>query len=138
MISRTVIVAASARFTGRQKIFARKDVVGWVVGHHRVVGCSPRSDRNADARSPIHRSTFTERQLRDHGGNCRRMDRIGGQAWTIRMLFGRRFVIDHYQREYQWEKSHLQDLINDLTTRYLAQRRPEHELRDVATFEPYF
>jgi hypothetical protein len=66
------------------------------------------------------------------------MDRIGGQAWTIRALFGRRYVLDNYQREYAWEKIHLQDLINDLAARYLSQRRPEHELRDVATFEPYF
>jgi hypothetical protein len=66
------------------------------------------------------------------------MDRIGGQAWTVRGLFGRRHLVDVYQREYQWEKIHLQDLINDLARRYLAQRRPEHELQDVATFEPYF
>jgi hypothetical protein len=66
------------------------------------------------------------------------MDRIGGQAWTVRALFGRRYLLDNYQREYEWEKIHLQDLINDLTSRYLSQRKPEHELRDVATFEPYF
>ena len=66
------------------------------------------------------------------------MDRIDGQPWTIRALFSRRYRLDHYQREYAWEKIHLQDLINDLTGRYLKERRPEHELRDVATFEPYF
>ncbi len=66
------------------------------------------------------------------------MDRIGGQAWTVRALFSRRYVLDNYQREYEWEKIHLQDLINDLAGRYLSQRKPEHELRDVATFEPYF
>ncbi|MBO0868790.1 MAG: DUF262 domain-containing protein, partial [Micromonosporaceae bacterium] len=66
------------------------------------------------------------------------MDRIGGQPWTVRSLFGRRYVLDTYQREYEWKRAHLQDLINDLTTHYLSQRKPEHELRDVATFEPYF
>lgn len=65
-------------------------------------------------------------------------DRIGGQSWTIRELFARRFLVDPYQREYQWEKIHLQDLINDLSRRYLPQRKPEHETRDVATYEPYF
>lgn len=66
------------------------------------------------------------------------MDHIGGQTWTVRTLFSRRYLLGAYQREYQWEKIHLQDLINDLSSRYLAQRKPEHELRDVATFEPYF
>lgn len=65
-------------------------------------------------------------------------DRFDGQPWTVRELFGRRFRLDHYQREYAWEKIHLQDLINDLTGRYLKERKPEHELRDVRTFEPYF
>jgi len=66
------------------------------------------------------------------------VDRIGGQALTVRELFGRRYLVDNYQREYEWQKIHLQDLINDLSARYLAQRKPEHELRDVANFEPYF
>jgi hypothetical protein len=66
------------------------------------------------------------------------VDRIDGQALTVRALFGRRYMLDNYQREYEWQKVHLQDLINDLAGRYLSQRKPEHELRDVPTFEPYF
>jgi hypothetical protein len=66
------------------------------------------------------------------------IDQIGGQSWKVRDLFGRSYAVDPYQREYMWEREHLQDLIDDLSRRFLAQRKPEHESRDVAGYEPYF
>lgn len=64
---------------------------------------------------------------------------IVGHTWTVRQLFtGRRFRIDAYQREYSWSTRNVEDLVNDLTTRFREQWRPEHERRDVQRYRPYF
>jgi Protein of unknown function DUF262/Restriction Enzyme Adenine Methylase Associated/Protein of unknown function (DUF1524) len=64
---------------------------------------------------------------------------IVGHTWTIRQLFtGRRYRIDAYQREYSWSTKHIEDLVNDLTTRFREQWRPEHDRHDVLGYRPYF
>jgi hypothetical protein len=64
---------------------------------------------------------------------------IVGHTWTVRQLFtGRRYRIDAYQREYSWSTRNVEDLVNDLTTRFREQWRPEHERRDVSEYRPYF
>jgi hypothetical protein len=64
---------------------------------------------------------------------------IVGHTWTVRQLFtGRRYRIDAYQREYSWSTRNVEDLVNDLTTRFREQWRPEHDRRDVLRYRPYF
>jgi hypothetical protein len=64
---------------------------------------------------------------------------VSARHWTIRQLFsGRRYLLDHYQREYAWEDTHVGELIVDLTTRFMQSWKPEHEKQEVATYEPYF
>lgn len=66
-------------------------------------------------------------------------ERILGQTWTIRQVFsGRRYGLDSYQREYAWDKRQVEDLVNDLTGRFRKEWSPQHELPDVARYQPYF
>jgi hypothetical protein len=66
-------------------------------------------------------------------------DRITGRTSNVRQLFtGRRYTIDTYQREYSWETKHVEDLIQDLSTRFLSQWGPLHERRDVQHYQSYF
>src|SRR2546423_14412998 len=66
-------------------------------------------------------------------------DRITGRTSNVRQLFtGRRYTIDTYQREYSWETNQDEDLITDLSQRFLGQWSPSHERRDVQQYQSYF
>ena len=66
-------------------------------------------------------------------------DRITGRTSNVRQLFtGRRYTIDTYQREYSWETKHVEDLITDLSQRFLGQWNPLHERREVQHYQSYF
>jgi hypothetical protein len=66
-------------------------------------------------------------------------DRITGRTSNVRQLFiGRRYTIDAYQREYSWATKHVEDLVNDLSQRFLAQWDPMHERREVQHYPSYF
>src|SRR5262249_50035643 len=64
---------------------------------------------------------------------------IVGNTLTVRGIFsGPRFGLESYQREYAWTAKQVEDLINDLTGRFVKEWSPKHELRDVASYRPYF
>jgi hypothetical protein len=66
-------------------------------------------------------------------------DRIIGRTSNVRQLFtGRRYTIDTYQREYSWETKHVEDLVADLSQRFLAAWDALHERRDVRHYPAYF
>ena len=66
-------------------------------------------------------------------------EKFDGQAWTIRQLFGgRRYELDNYQREFSWETKHLEELLTDLSERFLAKWEPGQETSKVAEYPPYF
>lgn len=71
--------------------------------------------------------------------NKQAQERIDGRGHTVRELFtGRRYGLEHYQREYDWTRTHVGDLLRDLSGRFLEQWRPDHERADVADYRPYF
>jgi hypothetical protein len=65
---------------------------------------------------------------------------ILGHTRTVREIFGssRRYGLDSYQREYAWTDKQVEELINDLTGRFIKDWSPKHELSDVARYQPYF
>ena len=67
-------------------------------------------------------------------------DLILGSTRTVREIFGssRRYGLDSYQREYAWTDKQVEELINDLTGRFVKEWSPKHELKDVARYQPYF
>jgi len=68
-----------------------------------------------------------------------RQKSIDGKGKTIRdILFGRKFYIDYYQREFKWQTKQIDELITDLTDVFLRSYEPGHERRAVAGYDRYF
>jgi len=64
---------------------------------------------------------------------------IVGRTRSIReLLFNQKYSIDYYQREFKWETKHVQELIDDLTSKFLDFYNPEHERKKIAQYGHYF
>ncbi|MCY3830955.1 MAG: DUF262 domain-containing protein [Rhodospirillaceae bacterium] len=66
------------------------------------------------------------------------MNKILGDAKSVRSLLGEKYRIDYYQRDYKWELKHIRELIEDLTTRFLQEFEFGHERKAVANYGKYF
>jgi hypothetical protein len=67
------------------------------------------------------------------------MKEILGKAKTIReLLSGAKYSIDYYQREYRWQTKQMEELINDLTDKFLESYDPNDERGTVETYGHYF
>ena len=67
------------------------------------------------------------------------MREIQGDARTVKeLLKGRKYSIDYYQREYKWGRKQIQELINDLTSRFLDDYDEEHQRDQVSEYGHYF
>ena len=63
---------------------------------------------------------------------------ITGTARTVKDLFGNKYGLEYYQREYAWKEANVSELVNDLTTRFLDEFDESHERQRVAFYKPYF
>jgi hypothetical protein len=64
---------------------------------------------------------------------------IQGQAKTVRQLLDqRKYAVDYYQREYKWETKQIQELIDDLTGKFLDNYREDHPRIAVRDYDHYF
>lgn len=54
------------------------------------------------------------------------------------VLNRKKYIVDFFQREYRWEKKHIVQLIEDLTTRFLTNYKKTHERQDVKGYERYY
>src|SRR5215470_1040475 len=64
---------------------------------------------------------------------------IDGKGKSIReLLSAKRYSIDYYQREYKWETKQINELIEDLTTKFLEGYEPSHERSAVEGYGHYF
>ena len=53
------------------------------------------------------------------------MREILGKAQNVReLLKGVKYSIDYYQREYKWNKKQVQELIDDLSSKFLEEYDP--------------
>jgi len=65
--------------------------------------------------------------------------KIDGEARSVvQVLKGNKYSIDYYQRDYRWEKKQLQELVDDLTGKFVDAHDPSHERDAVATYPFYF
>lgn len=64
---------------------------------------------------------------------------IHGKAKTVReLLTNQKYSIDYYQREYKWETKHVQELIDDLSNKFLEFYKSGHVRTDVKKYGHYF
>ena len=67
------------------------------------------------------------------------MREIHGEAKHIRKLLGgSKFSIDYYQREYQWKKKQVTELLNDLCSKFLESHDSTNERDAVTSYGHYF
>jgi len=67
------------------------------------------------------------------------MREILGKAKTIKeLLSGVKYSIDYYQREYKWGRKQIQELIDDLSNKFLEDYHPNHSREIVENYGHYF
>lgn len=67
------------------------------------------------------------------------MKEIRGDAKTIRQLLnGAKYAIDYYQRDYKWQTKQVQELLDDLSARFLEDHQTGHERSQVEKYGHYF
>ena len=67
------------------------------------------------------------------------MEKIDGKEKSLRdLLQSKKYTLHYYQREYRWQRKHVQEMLEDLTTEFLANYRPEHKREDVKKYGIYF
>lgn len=54
------------------------------------------------------------------------------------ILDRQKFTIDYFQREYRWERKHIEQLIDDLTSAFLNHYDPEHKREEVEEYNSYY
>src|ERR1700733_5277973 len=64
---------------------------------------------------------------------------VRGKAKTVReLLKGVKYSIDYYQREYKWQTKQIQELLEDLSVKFLEDYQPGHERKKVKDYPHYF
>lgn len=56
----------------------------------------------------------------------------------VSLLDHQKFTIDYFQREFRWERKHIEQLIDDLTTSFLNDYDDKHEREEVEDYNCYY
>lgn len=65
--------------------------------------------------------------------------RIDADDKTLReILDTQKYTIDYFQREFRWERKHIEQLITDLETSFFANFKKTHEREDVEFYNSYY
>ncbi|MHA1973279.1 MAG: DUF262 domain-containing protein, partial [Candidatus Hodarchaeales archaeon] len=54
------------------------------------------------------------------------------------ILDTQKYSIDYFQREYRWERKHIEQLLTDLEASFFANFSPEHQREDVEYYNSYY
>lgn len=63
---------------------------------------------------------------------------VDSKAYPLKELFLDKFDVDFYQREYVWQRKHLEDLLSDLSTEFLKNWTEGDSPDKVRNYDPYF
>jgi uncharacterized protein with ParB-like and HNH nuclease domain len=64
---------------------------------------------------------------------------IDAHRKTVREVLDKvKYIVDFFQREYRWERKQIEQLIDDLTTKFLNNYGDSHERKDVQDYERYY
>lgn len=64
---------------------------------------------------------------------------IEAKPKSVREILDKKeYTLDYYQREYLWQTRQMQELINDLSSKFLENYKPSHQRRDVKNYPGYF
>ena len=66
------------------------------------------------------------------------MEKIDSHPGTVKDVLGTKYEIDVFQREYVWQTKHIEQLITDLTLKFLSNYKPDHPRKQVGEYSRYF
>ena len=66
------------------------------------------------------------------------MQKIDSRPKTIKELLGKKYKLDYYQREYNWQTQHVTELLEDLTSKFLESYTGDAESINVFDYGHYF
>jgi hypothetical protein len=64
--------------------------------------------------------------------------KIEGEGRTLSEVLSQRYKIDYFQREYKWEKQHMEQLLYDLDFCFFESYKEGDTEEDVISYKPYF
>ncbi|WXG46145.1 MAG: DUF262 domain-containing protein [Candidatus Atabeyarchaeum deiterrae] len=68
-----------------------------------------------------------------------KINKIDANERTVRQLLDKaKYTVDVFQREYKWERPHIEQLLSDLTGRFTISYRENHQRKDVQKYRHYF
>jgi uncharacterized protein with ParB-like and HNH nuclease domain len=67
------------------------------------------------------------------------MKEIRADDKTVRDVLDKvKYTVDFFQREYRWERKHVEQLIDDLTSKFFSNFDGKHERKEVKNYERYY
>lgn len=63
---------------------------------------------------------------------------VDSEAHPLKEIFGAKYSVGYYQREYVWQRKQLEDLIIDLSSEFLKNWKSGDSTAAVRTYHPYF
>ena len=89
--------------------------------------------------NPIELSRFIAELRRMKSGVLETSEKIiNSETKTVRELLTNRYTLDYYQREYNWEKGQVEELLEDLTSKFLENYKEHHDYEAVDNYSHYF
>ncbi len=89
--------------------------------------------------NPIELSRFIAELRRMKSGVLETSEKIiNSETKTVRELLTNRYTLDYYQREYNWQKGQVEELLEDLTSKFLENYKEHHDYEAVDNYSHYF
>lgn len=63
---------------------------------------------------------------------------VNSEVHPLEKIFLDKFDVDFYQREYVWQRTQIEDLINDLSNEFLKSYNPGDKISDMVKYDPYY
>ena len=89
--------------------------------------------------NPIELSRFIVELRRMKSGVLETSEQIiNSETKTVRELLTNRYTLDYYQREYNWQEGQVEELLDDLTNKFLENYKENHDYEAVDNYSHYF
>lgn len=63
---------------------------------------------------------------------------VNSEVHSLEKIFSDKFDVDFYQREYVWQRTQIEDLINDLSGEFLKCYKQGDKISDMVKYDPYY
>ena len=124
----------------KDKILAEIEAIAKAVGERPIEDVMHRGiDTLGKELNPIELSRFIAELRRMKSGVLETSEKIiNSETKTVGELLNNRYTLDYYQREYNWQKGQVEELLDDLTNKFLENYKETHAYEAVDNYSHYF